>query len=640
MTIRRTALLTILATTASAPAVVAQAPLPVNLYVADISYRGATISIGTPHKITGDRGISSQPAFTPDGKSIVYISRRDSANAQSDVYRIDLATGIETRITSTPENENSPTVTPDGQLMVIRWIPATLFTEWGPWIYDMKGNPLRGVLPGPDTVGYYARVDANRIAMVRPKSRTTMSIFDNRTKTMTDYDLPVANLPPQLIPGQNAISYTRTDSLGRNQIRRLDLKTMDTSVIAPAVPGRIVHSWTPRGMILMAKGGAIYSLRPGSGAQWKQVAKFTAPDLQAMSMYVVSPAGDKVILISPLKPSLTAVLRDSIQAGVSLASAVKRYAAMSKAQLTSAFDFSDGALVGLGAEQTRRNFTADAIAVLNMAIALFPTSYSAQLALGDAFTKAGNTSAAAGAYRRSIDLNPNSTDTEKRDAERARLAISGSGRSLTAQDSDPDKLVSEGGVKAPGWTGRIDPRAAAQGRKLTDAKFVSMGAGIHVTAGPAAIYWNPANSPSGNYTVSATFNQTKASAHPEGYGLILAGRDLETPAQSYFYFLVRQDGKFLLNHRANDSTVHKIIDWAANDAVKAVDADGKASNKLSIVVGPEKLSFQVNGTEVHSLARSAIESGPMKSGSTGISGIRVNHNLDVHIDGFAVTSTK
>jgi hypothetical protein len=292
----------------------------------------------------------------------------------------------------------------------------------------MKGTPLHGVLPGPDTVGYYARVDKDRIAMVRPKSRTTMAIFDARTKRMTDYDLPVANLPPQLIPGQNAISYTRTDSLGRNQIRRLDLKTMDTSVITPAIPGRIVHAWTPRGTVLMAKGNAVYSLKPGTGATWKQIATFSAPDLQALSTYVVSPAGDKVILISPLKPSLAAVLRDSIQSGVSLTNAVRGYAGMSETQLTAAFDFSEGALVGLGAEQTRRNRAADAIPLLNMTIALFPKSYAAQLALGDALARTGSTAAASAAYQRSLDLNPNLTESEKRDAERARLAISGSAR--------------------------------------------------------------------------------------------------------------------------------------------------------------------------------------------------------------------
>jgi hypothetical protein len=43
---------------------------------------------------------------------------------------------------------------------------------------------------------------------------------------------------------------------------------------------------------------------------------------------------------------------------------------------------------------------------------------------------------------------------------------------------------------------------------------------------------------------------------------------------------------------------------------------------------------------VHSLPRSVVESGPDHAGSTGIAGIRVNHNLDVHIDGFAVTPSK
>jgi hypothetical protein len=216
----------------------------------------------------------------------------------------------------------------------------------------------------------------------------------------------------------------------------------------------------------------------------------------------------------------------------------------------------------------------------------------------------------------------------------ALLAISAG--TLSAQGGDPDKLVSDGGVKVAGWTGRVDPRAASQGRKITEAKFISMGSGIHVTAGPAAIYWNPANAPTGNYSVGATFSQTKASTHPEGYGLILSGRDLETPNQSYVYFLVRQDGKFLINHRANDSTVHKIVDWTANDAIKAMDADGKATNALSVVVGADKLSFKVNGTEVHSLPRSVVDGGNEHAGTAGVVGIRVNHNLDVHISDFAV----
>lgn len=217
------------------------------------------------------------------------------------------------------------------------------------------------------------------------------------------------------------------------------------------------------------------------------------------------------------------------------------------------------------------------------------------------------------------------------------MMLTVSAASLSAQGADPDKVVADGGVKVPGWSGRIDPRPASQGRTINEAKFVSMATGIHVTAGPAAIYWNPANARGQNYTVQATFNQTKASAHPEGYGLLLSGRELTTPKQNYLYFLVRQDGKYFIGHRANDSTVHKVVDWTAHDAVKAIDANGQASNALAIVVDKDKLSFRVNGMEVQALPRAVIEQQPGDAGTKAVAGIRVNHNLDVHVDGFAVT---
>ena len=213
-----------------------------------------------------------------------------------------------------------------------------------------------------------------------------------------------------------------------------------------------------------------------------------------------------------------------------------------------------------------------------------------------------------------------------------------SAASLGAQgNSDPDKIVADGGVKVPGWKGRLDPRPASQGRKITETKFVAMEPGIHITAGPAAIYWNPANNATGNYDVSATFHQTKASTHPEGYGLLIGGHDLDSASQNYFYFLVRQDGKFMLNHRANDTEVHKLVEWTANPAVKAIDAEGKASNKLSVDVGADKVRFLINGTEVHSAARASLGG---NTGTTGIAGIRVNHNLDVHVEGFALTPAR
>ena len=86
-------------------------------------------------------------------------------------------------------------------------------------------------------------------------------------------------------------------------------------------------------------------------------------------------------------------------------------------------------------------------------------------------------------------------------------------------------------------------------------------------------------------------------AHPEAYGLIIGGADLEGAAQKYTYFLIRQDGKYLIKRRAGDQTP-TIADWTDSAAIKKADTSGKMSNTLAIDVGKDKVRFLVNGTEV------------------------------------------
>jgi hypothetical protein len=192
--------------------------------------------------------------------------------------------------------------------------------------------------------------------------------------------------------------------------------------------------------------------------------------------------------------------------------------------------------------------------------------------------------------------------------------------------ADPDKKVTDGGVKAPGWMARLD-RANS---KVEDLKFAPMAGGYHVTSGPAAIYYNPSDMASGNYSVTATFTQTKAPAHPEAYGLFIAGANLQADNQSYVYYIVRGDGKYMIKHRAG-ADVHTIQDWTEDASIHKQDAAGKATNQLTVNVAADSVHFMANGTQVHAFPRSG-----MMSTTDGQAGIRVNHNLDVHIDGFAV----
>ncbi|HWC99551.1 MAG TPA: hypothetical protein VG456_22480 [Candidatus Sulfopaludibacter sp.] len=188
-------------------------------------------------------------------------------------------------------------------------------------------------------------------------------------------------------------------------------------------------------------------------------------------------------------------------------------------------------------------------------------------------------------------------------------------------------------AQAPkGWKMRVDRSAEASDPDgAGDIKFVTMGSGFHATNPQAAIYWNPANTASGTYTLKASFTLMKPSGHTNYYGLVFGGSGLEGAQQSYTYFVVAQNGSWLIKQRNGDATPI-VAPKTPNDAVKKPGADGKSTNELEVRVGADKVDFVVNGTVVHSEPKTGA-----LAKTDGIYGIRVNHLLEVQIDGLTVT---
>ncbi len=169
-----------------------------------------------------------------------------------------------------------------------------------------------------------------------------------------------------------------------------------------------------------------------------------------------------------------------------------------------------------------------------------------------------------------------------------------------------------------GWMARVDGSGDA-----SKVKFDPMPPGWHVTLGPATIFYQPGDTATGNFHTVAKFFLFPGASHPEGYGMFIGGTDLKGAGQAYTYFLVRSDGKFLIKRRKGDVTT-KVVDWTANDAVKAADSTGHAENELSVQVKDGKVSFMANGKEVYSAPVADVD-------SKGVIGLRINHNLSVHV---------
>ncbi len=168
---------------------------------------------------------------------------------------------------------------------------------------------------------------------------------------------------------------------------------------------------------------------------------------------------------------------------------------------------------------------------------------------------------------------------------------------------------------------------------VPNVTVTTVGSGFQVTTGPAVTAWSSSSSAMGEYTLSGTFTLLEASGHVNYYGLVYGAGDMEGARQNYLYFLVAQDGTYLVKHRAGNETTHDIQGRTSHSAVVAMDANGRSVNALEVRVGADATDFVVNGTVVFSAPKSG-----MAARTDGIWGVRVNHVLPgILIEGLGVT---
>jgi hypothetical protein len=211
-----------------------------------------------------------------------------------------------------------------------------------------------------------------------------------------------------------------------------------------------------------------------------------------------------------------------------------------------------------------------------------------------------------------------------------------------AQD-DANRLVSGGGISVPGWTGKIDANAERAGQTVNDAKLSPEGSnGLHVTTGPAVTYWNPANKATGDYTVSATFNEPKfmnLNDHPHPYGIVIGGNDLGTAQQSLLYCAAYGNGTFIVRGFGPDPFQMGGRRPTANDAIhKAAAVDQPVTQTIAMSVKGDSVTCSINGTVVATYAKAdLVAPGKLKS-TDGVYGIRFAHNTEAVVTELKMTT--
>jgi hypothetical protein len=199
------------------------------------------------------------------------------------------------------------------------------------------------------------------------------------------------------------------------------------------------------------------------------------------------------------------------------------------------------------------------------------------------------------------------------------------------------RAVAGGGISVPGWMGKIDASEASKGQVLENSKLAQMGDGLQVTTGPAVVYWNPANTATGDYTVKATFNEPKYMSlndHPHPYGIVIGGNDMGTDQQSYLYCAAYGNGNFIVRGFGPEAFQVNGRRGEANEAVnKAAGAGQPVTQEIAVSVKGDKVECAINGTVVGSYNKAdVVGAGKLKS-TDGVYGIRFAHNTEAMVTG-------
>jgi len=223
----------------------------------------------------------------------------------------------------------------------------------------------------------------------------------------------------------------------------------------------------------------------------------------------------------------------------------------------------------------------------------------------------------------------------------AGVAIAQPPAAPAAASEDTGRSIAGGGITVPGWEGKPDDAAEKAGQTVKDAKLAPEDDGMRVTTGPAITYWNPKNTASGDYTVSATFFEPKfmnLNTHPHPYGVFIGGNDLGTATQSLIYCAAYGNGTFIVRGFGPAAFQLGGRMPTANAAVhKAAAVNEPVTQDIALSVKGDSVSCSINGTVVATYAKAdLVTAGKLKS-TDGVYGIRFAHNTDAVVTNLKVT---
>jgi len=273
-----------------------QAQTPVtDLFLVQLEEEVGVSVFGVPKRISVHHGYNNQPAFTKNGRSILFNA---DPLGNTDIFRYDVVNDTTYQVTNTEVGEYSPTpisetsfvsvvVEPDGRQRL--------------WEYDINTGESKLYVTERDSVGYFDILSDGQIPMFVLGNPHSLRIWNPATKS----ERRVEGIPGRSIrkhPNLDGFVFIDTSRPDRTIIVDVDPVTLERQAIAQMPEGALDLVFGPEGTLYASSGSIIYAYSSEAGGIWKSVVDLRNYGLSNISRMAISPDGRSFALVSVYTP--------------------------------------------------------------------------------------------------------------------------------------------------------------------------------------------------------------------------------------------------------------------------------------------------------------------------------------------------
>lgn len=273
---------------------VGQAVPRTDIWLGELVGDGDSLRVEDLVNVTRRPSYDNQPAFLPETTGFLYTAV--DGTGQADIWRHDLATGQNTRITDTaPESEYSPTPMPGARGFSAVRVEADSTQRL--WRFGWDGEGAAVLFPDIEPVGYHAWAGPDYAALFVLGDPPTLQIVEGETGRVQEVARDVGR-SLQTIPGEQAVSFVqRVPTADEGPPETRIMRWSPGEGIAPitgGLDGGDDHAWTPDGALLMGRGHQILGWRQG-WEEWRVLGML--PEGVTVSRMAVSPDGRHLAVV-------------------------------------------------------------------------------------------------------------------------------------------------------------------------------------------------------------------------------------------------------------------------------------------------------------------------------------------------------